>query len=588
MDPAALPELYDAGMRYRAFVELLPMATYVEQLGEASAAYISGQIFDLVGYTPAEWTADKDFFGRVLHPDDRDDVLAAFAELHKTGDPVEREYRLLARDGRTVWIHDAAVGVRDDAGHLRYAQGYMTDISERKRNEAALREVDARLREQIERVEYQALHDSLTGLPNRSLFADRAEQAIRDASRNGTGLAVMMLDLDRFKEVNDTLGHSAGDQLLVDVGTRASAALREVDTVARFGGDEFAILAPGLADPKSACALAEKLRLAVGTSLLVGDLELKIEASVGIALYPEHGADGETLVRRADAAMYVGKTTHSPVVYKDGYDGAVIARLELLSELRKALGDGELVVDFQPQTDVATGRVRRVEALVRWQHPKHGLLSPDQFLPLAEESGLIRSLTRHVLDAALRRCSEWRAQGLDLSVSVNITGSELADSEFPDEVAGLLAKWDVDPANLTLEITEQAIMVDSPERRAVLGRLRGLGIDLAMDEFGSALASLAHLRSLPISLLKIDKSFVHGMVEGGTADLVKAAIELGHSLGLQVIADGVESGEATRQLEALGCDLLQGPHVGHPERDIAGLASGDRIDRIRPVPLRSL
>jgi diguanylate cyclase (GGDEF)-like protein/PAS domain S-box-containing protein len=552
--------------RYRTLVEQLPLASYLEGLDEESAMYMSPQIVDLVGYTAEEWVADRSFFGTVLHPDDRERVLADFAAMHQTGEPLECEYRLLARDGTVVWVHDAAVVVRDEAGVPRYAQGYMIDISERKRNEEALRRSQETLKEQMRATQHQALHDALTGLANRTLFQDRAGQALRLAKRDGSGFAVMLLDLDRFKEVNDTLGHASGDRLLCEIAGRLHRALRESDTVARLGGDEFGIVAPQLSDGVSARDLADKLREAIAEPVLVGGLTIEVEASVGIAIYPDHGEDVETLIRHADVSMYVSKDTHTPIVYAADYDHHSRARLALIGELRRAIANQELVVHYQPQATAGTGEVHMVEALVRWQHPEHGLLGPDQFIPLAEQTGLIRKLTLYVLDTALAQCRAWNSEGRRLGVAVNITGRELVDLRFPDEVRKLLSKWAVQPGQLELEVTESTIMSDPPSARAVITRLSELGVSLAIDDFGSGQSSLGYLTQLPISVLKIDKSFVLKMAENpNDAAIVRAAIDLGHNLSLEVIAEGVETEDLRRRLEALGCDTLQGYCVGRPQ-----------------------
>ena len=552
--------------RYRTLVEQLPLASYLEGLDEESAMYISPQIADLVGYTSEEWVADSSFFGRVLHPDDRERVLAGFAAMHETGEPLECEYRLIARDGSVVWIHDAAVVVRDDAGVPRYAQGYMIDITERKRNEEALRRSQETLREQMRETKHQALHDALTELPNRTLFQDRAGQALRLAKRNGSGFAVMLIDLDRFKEINDTLGHASGDRLLCEVAGRLRRALRESDTVARLGGDEFGVVAPQLSDGVSARLLADKLREEIAQPMVVGGLTIEVEGSVGIALYPDHGEDVETLIRHADVSMYVSKDTHTPIVYDADYDHHSRARLALIGELRRAITNGELVVHYQPQAKAGTGDVHMVEALVRWQHPEHGLLAPDQFIPLAEQTGLIRKLTLHVLDTALAQCRVWNSEGRSLGVAVNITGRELVDLRFPDEVRKLLSKWAVQPGQLELEVTESTIMADPPSARAVIARLAELGVSLAIDDFGSGQSSLGYLTQLPISVLKIDKSFVLKMADDPSdAAIVRAAIDLGHNLSLEVIAEGVETEDLKRRLEELGCDTLQGYCVGRPQ-----------------------
>jgi diguanylate cyclase (GGDEF)-like protein/PAS domain S-box-containing protein len=558
--------LLQAEGKFRTLVEQLPLVSYVEGLDDESAMYISPQIADLVGHTAAEWVADPSFFARVLHPDDRKRVLAGFALMHESGEPLECEYRVIAHDGRVVWIHDAAVVVHDETGHPLYAQGYMIDISERKANEEALRKSHEQLREQMEKVEHQALHDDLTSLPNRTLFRDRVEQALLRARRNGSSFAVMLVDLDRFKDVNDTLGHQSGDALLTDVAARLLRTLREGDTVARLGGDEFGILATELSDAATAGLIADKLRLALGAPIAVAGLEIEVEASVGIAIFPEHGADVETLIRHADISMYVSKDTHTPIVYATEYDHNSLARLTLVGELRRALEREELVVYYQPQADAVTGEVRRVEALVRWQHPEHGLLAPDKFIPLAEQSGLIRSLTRYVLDASLCQCNTWSKEGHSVGVAVNITGRELVDLRFPDEVAELLGKWNVEPSQLELEITETTILTDPLRAHAVLTRLSELGVRLAIDDFGSGHSSLGYLKRLPINVLKIDKSFVLNLTNNTEdAVIVRSTIDLGHNLDLEVIAEGVETEEAKSRLTALGCDGLQGFLLGRPE-----------------------
>ena len=558
--------LREARTKYQALVEQLPLATYLERLDAESAMYMSPQVADLVGYTADEWTADPEFFGKVLHPEDRDRVLQAFAAMHETGDPFDGEYRLIARDGTVVWIHDAAVLVRDDAGEPAYIQGYMIDVTARRAAEDALRESQAKLEQQMREIEHQALHDALTGLPNRTLFRDRVAQALRLATRAETRLAVMLIDLDRFKEVNDTLGHHSGDLLLQEVARRLRQPLRASDTVARLGGDEFAVLAPGVRDAAEAIRLAEKLRGELASPIAIGGLALEVESSVGIALFPDHGDDVETLIRQADVSMYVSKQTHSPAVYTAENDQYSPGRLTLVADLRRALERDELVVHYQPQADAATGEIRTVEALVRWNHPECGLLGPDQFVPLAEHTGLIRPLTMYVLEAALKQCREWRDGALDLAVAVNVTGRDLLDLRFPDQVAELLEKWGLGADALELEITETTILTDPARARGVLDRLSALGVRLAIDDFGSGHSSLGYLNRLPIDVLKIDRSFVTNMGDGpDDAVIVRSTIDLGHNLGLTVVAEGVETEAVMARLAELGCDTVQGYFLSRPQ-----------------------
>jgi diguanylate cyclase (GGDEF)-like protein/PAS domain S-box-containing protein len=553
-------------LHYRTLVEQLPLASYVEQLGASSAVYISPQIADLVGYTAEEWASDPTFFGRVLHPDDRERVLAGFALMHRNGASFNCEYRLIAKDGRVVWIHDAAMIAQDESGQPAYAQGYMVDITSRKEAEAALAESQRQLREYTSRLEYQALHDALTGLPNRALFYNRAELELERARREGAGFAILLIDLDRFKHVNDTLGHLSGDELLCDVASRLRNAVRRSDTVARLGGDEFAVIAPKLADPEAASGLAEKLRDALLEPVSIGALSVEVEASVGIALFPNHGTDVETLIRRADVSMYVSKGAHSPIVYAEHFDEDSLRQLELMGELRNALDRDELTVHYQPVIDVPSGETLKVEALARWQHPERGLLLPGEFIPLAEQTGLIRAVTRYVLGSALAQCSAWKELGRQVVVSANVTGRELVDLAFPNEVANLLERWDVEPELLQLEITESSILTYRERARSVLEELAGLGLKLAVDDFGSGESSFAYLRQLPISILKVDKSYVQRMLDTPVDEaLVRSVIELGHNLGLEVVAEGVESQAIADRLATLGCDTLQGFHLGRPQ-----------------------
>jgi diguanylate cyclase (GGDEF)-like protein/PAS domain S-box-containing protein len=558
--------LAEAQARYRRMVEQLPLVTYVESLDAESALYISPQIEELAGYTAEEWVADPNFFGKVLHPDDRDHVLGEFAETHRTGDRFDGEYRIIAKDGRVVWVQDVAVRLRDDAGQPLYSQGYMVDVTARHIAEQALAESRAQLEQRMRDIEHQALHDALTDLPNRTLFHDRVDQALRTARRTGGCVCVMLIDLDRFKDVNDTLGHLSGDVLLQEVAGRLRAAVRESDTVARLGGDEFGVLATGIATAQDGIILAEKLQQALAAPVAVGGLALEVESSIGIALAPDHGSDVETLIRHADVSMYVSKGTHSPAVYCAESDHHSRVRLTLVADLRRALERKELVVYYQPQADAATGAVRTMEALVRWEHPVHGLLPPDQFVPLAEQTGLIRPLTLYMLDAALHQCAAWRNAGYDVAVAVNITGRDLLDLRFPQEVAEAIARAGTAPEALELEITESTIMTDAARARSVLVQLSELGVRLAIDDFGSGHSSLGYLKRLPIDVLKIDRSFVMNMADGSDdAVIVRSTIDLGHNLGLEVVAEGVESQEALAQLMELGCDTVQGYFLGRPQ-----------------------
>ncbi|HEX2240725.1 MAG TPA: EAL domain-containing protein [Actinomycetota bacterium] len=413
---------------------------------------------------------------------------------------------------------------------------------------------------------HQALHDYLTNLPNRTLFQDRLRQAILQSQRDGHGTTIMIIDLDRFKEINDTLGHHHGDMLLRQVGPRLHDVLRVSDTVARLGGDEFAVLLPNIGTPNAAQDVAKKIQSALERPFKVNAMSLEVEASIGITLYPEHGEDVEGLIRRADVAMYVAKEERTKIqVYSPEHDPHSPGRLALVGELRRAMRNYELDLYYQPQVDLATDRIIGVEALLRWDHPQHGLMTPGQFIPLAEQTGLIKSLSLHVLDLALKQCRHWRDDGLGLTVSVNLPAWNFVDLKLPDEVAGLLKKWNLEPADLVLEITESTIMSDRQGGGEVLTKLSEMGVGLSIDDFGTGYSSLAYLKHLPIREIKIDKSFVINMVEDeNDAKIVRSTIDLGRNLGLRVVAEGVESQEILNLLTQLGCQLGQGFFLGRP------------------------
>ena len=412
----------------------------------------------------------------------------------------------------------------------------------------------------------QSVTDTLTGLPNRRLFHDRVEQAINRARRQGERAAVMIIDLDRFKEVNDTLGHRCGDLLLEEIARRLRGALRESDTVARLGGDEFAVLLPSVPDVASAERVAIELGRVISESIVVEGVSLDTEASIGITLFPDHGTDVSELLQRADVAMYTAKSESLPLsVYGAAQDSYSPERLALVGELRRAIEQGELVLHYQPKVRLMSGELLGAEALVRWQHPERGLLPPSEFIPLAEHTTLIKPLTLYVLERALQECRRWEGDGHRLSVAVNISARNLLDAEFADAVAASLERWGLSPNRLELELTETALMGNPVRALGVLRHLGGIGVVLSIDDFGVGYTSLNQLKSLPISVLKIDRSFVLKMsTNAADAMIVRSTIDLGHNLGLQVVAEGVESQEVHDALRELGCDIGQGFHIGRP------------------------
>src|SRR3954451_1192000 len=413
---------------------------------------------------------------------------------------------------------------------------------------------------------YQATHDGLTGLPNRTLFFDRVSQAIAFSKRSGESVGMIMMDVDRFKEINDTLGHNFGDQLLIEIGRRLERTLRESDTVARLGGDEFAVkfTAP---TQKHATEVAARVRTAFDAPFVLGDVTIEVAASLGIALFPVHADDADALMKRADIAMYDAKKNHTGfAIYEAGRDEHSLRRLTLMMELRQAIARDELELYFQPKIDVVTERVVHAEALVRWKHAVHGVMRPDEFIPLAEQAGNIGLITKWAIRKAIRQCAAWQREGLDLAVAVNLSALDLLDAELPTLISGLLSEAGLPPSRLVLEITESAVMKDAAYALKVLRDLKRRGVALAIDDFGTGYSSLAHLKRLPVDELKIDKSFVQNLTESATDDLVivRSTIELGHNMGLIVIAEGVETPESWAILKRLGCDMAQGYYMSPP------------------------
>jgi diguanylate cyclase (GGDEF)-like protein/PAS domain S-box-containing protein len=435
----------------------------------------------------------------------------------------------------------------------------LRDISERKAHTDAL--------------EYQALHDALTGLPNRSLFGDRLRQALLAARRNQKMFGVLLLDLDRFKDINDALGHDRGDSLLQEVTARLRGVLRATDTIARQGGDEFAVLTTDAKHPDDVVATAKKILAALEGPFAIADQMVETGASIGTAMYPLHGDDPSTLLRRADVAMYVAKRSGGGyAVYAPEQEAQTLRRSGLAGELRRSIPQGELVLHFQPQITLATGAIHSVEALVRWNHPREGLMPPDRFIPMAEETGIIHPLTAWVIDSALAQLTKWLADGLDVSVSLNVSPRNIEDHSLEEMVARALGTFKVEPQRLTLEITEGVAMAAAAAK--ALHRLNEMGVRLALDDFGTGYSSLLYLMRLPVNEIKIDRSFVSALAsDPDSGAIVRSAVGLGHNLGLRVVAEGLQDRAAEAVLVEAGCDAAQGFLIGRPvpEREITTL-----------------
>jgi diguanylate cyclase (GGDEF)-like protein len=445
--------------------------------------------------------------------------------------------------------------------HLRLLQAMANHASVSLAN---ARLVD-RLRQEATEKEHLALHDPLTDLPNRRQLYRLLDAALAAEPQASAYTAVMMMDLDRFKEINDALGHDTGDTLLREVGERLRRQLDGRGAVARLGGDEFAMLA-GVASPEDAAALGYELLRDLEHPVHAGHLTLHPRASIGIALAPDHGQDSGTLLRRADVAMYAAKQARAGLrIYRATDDQNTPQRLALIGDLREAIERRDTLVVFQPKVDPTTGAVVGAEALSRWYHPEHGFIAPDQFVSLAEHSGLIRPLTLHVLDLSLRNCAAWHRAGHRVQIAVNLSPNTLLDDTLPDVIVRLLAQNDVPAAALTLEITESALMADPDGSLVTLDRLRSLGIKISIDDFGTGYSSLGRLRELPIDEIKIDKSFVQNAAhDQRDRALVRSTVELGHALDLRVVAEGVEDEETYAFLARTGCDIVQGYYISKP------------------------
>ncbi len=413
---------------------------------------------------------------------------------------------------------------------------------------------------------HRALHDLLTDLPNRWLFTDSVTNALEAAEHTQSGAAVMIVDLDDFKSINDTLGHQFGDRVLQLIAPRLAAALGPRGVLARLGGDEFAAVVQGVGNETDALRCAEQLLEALQRPCEIDSMVLHVGGSVGVACYPQHGRTVSELLRHADVALYCAKAEHATcAVYAKDHDDHSIDRLGLAAQLRRGIERGELVVHYQPKIPLNDANTCGVEALVRWNHPQLGCIGPDAFIPLSEQAGLIKGITELVLEAALRQCRTWRTGGLDIRFSVNVSTRTLLDHDLPATIRTLLDRYAVPPASLQLEITESRFVADLGRARTVLHALRAMGVTIAIDDFGTGFSSLSQLQQLPVDEIKIDRSFVMGMeTDGDDAVLVRSIIELGRNLGLRVTAEGVETASIQRTLRELGCDFAQGFHISRP------------------------
>ncbi|MGH2675552.1 MAG: EAL domain-containing protein [Actinomycetota bacterium] len=554
--------LRESEERYRTIVEYVPVVVYVAESGPKGVwTYASPQIERMLGYASEEWTSDPELWLRRIHPDDRDRVVSE--ELRMVEEARGRavadtviplEYRMVRRDGRVIWVRDEAFAVPDEHGRpSNLLRGVLVDITERKALE--------------ERLEHHALYDPLTGLANRVLFADRLGHALAGADRQGGTTAVLLIDVNDFKSVNDTLGHAAGDHLLVEFAERIRGSIRPTDTAARLGGDEFAILVDDLGSGEVA-SLAQRILDGLRSPFVLEGQELFLDACIGIALGGD-SRDPDRQLRDADAAMYAAKRggTGGFEIYRAESHADVLQRMGLGTELRRAVERRQFVLHYQPLVTLPMGQVVGVEALVRWNHPERGMVPPAEFIPMAEETGLILAIDRWVLGEACRQAREWaRLPGQpELGMHVNISARQLHHDGLVPMVSDVLADTGVEPRTLTLEFTEGTLMQDTEATFEILTRLRGLGVRLAIDDFGIGFSSLSYLRRLPVDVVKIDRSFVTGIAAGADEwSLARGIVRLLHSLGLETVAEGIEHAEQMAHLQALGCRYGQGFYFARP------------------------
>ena len=451
-----------------------------------------------------------------------------------------------------VWLSISLV--RDKRGNPEYHIASFSDITERKQQEA--------------QIEHLAFHDLLTGLPNRRLLIDRIQVAIAQAARDANGLALLFVDLDRFKTINDSLGHQAGDQLLRLVGERLKSWVRSGDTVSRVGGDEFIVLCPNCDSPEDASSLGDKLLGAIAQPYQIDDTELVITASIGIALYPDNGADANSLIGNADVAMYLAKENdrNNYQFYSPELNARNLERLQMELRLRHALEEGEFLLYFQPQIDARDGKIVGAEALIRWLEPELGLIPPGRFIPLAEETGQIQAIGEWVLQQSCRHLKKWQEMGLtNLPIAINLSARQFKQSSFVDTIGQTMAEHELPAHLLELELTESMLMKDVPQTTAKLNQLKKMGFRISIDDFGTGFSSLNYLRHFPLDVLKIDQSFVRELFDEGAAlAIIESIIALARSLGMRTVAEGVETAEQRAILESSGCDILQGYLISRP------------------------
>jgi len=488
----------------------------------------------------------------ILKPEYTDELtLKRLWDTIKAGGIWKGEVRNQTKDGGLSWERACISPVVSENKKITHYVAVLEDITKEK--------------EQKEAFEYMAMHDALTSLPNRTLFFNRLEQAISIAKREEKSLAVMLMDLDDFKEINDSLGHHVGDRVLREIGVRLTQVIRSGDTVARMGGDEFLILMPS-ANEQECITLMNRIISKLKKPFALENLSVELGVSIGLSLYPEDGDNADLLLQHADVAMYTAKNSpESYARYNKSLGEGILNRLELASDFRAAIEENQFLLHYQPLINIKTGLADKVEVLIRWQHPERGLLYPDAFISLAEQTGYMCKTTTWVINNAFQQLSKWKQSDHDLGMSINVSVVDLFDLGLPELIKRNSKYFNIEPSRITLEITESVLMMYTQKSLDVLTTLRNIGVSISIDDFGTGYSSLQHLKELPVAELKIDKSFVMDMIKDeDDAVIVRSTIDLAHNLGLSVVAEGIESQEIFDILEVLGCDYGQGFHIARP------------------------
>jgi diguanylate cyclase (GGDEF)-like protein/PAS domain S-box-containing protein len=544
--------LRDSEENFRQLAGNIPEIFWMTDAGQRSLIYLSPAYEAITGRSTDEVRRDPRRWLDAVHPDDRERVRAARKAIPDSD--YDLEYRVLTADGRTRWIHDQAFPVRDGEGRVYRIAGISSDVTQRKEAE--------------EKLVYLAHYDGLTGLPNRTLFQDRLEQTLAQAGRRGWLVAVMFIDLDRFKIANDTLGHSAGDQLLKQVAQRLSDCVRTGDTVGRFGGDEFGLILSDLRNAEDARLVAQKVLAVFGRPFLIEGNEVYVTASIGISMYPPDSTDGEALMKNADAAMYRAKESgrNAFQFFTREMNERALRRLDLENSLRRALERGEFLLYYQPKASLKTGELTGFEALLRWQRPGHGLVPPNEFVPLLEDTGLIVPVGEWVLASACRQMRQWQLAGVQpVPIAVNLAARQFASTNLGATVKRIIDEHGVDPRYIELELTESSLMINTEEAVQTLSYLKSLGLRLSIDDLGTGYSSLSYLKRFPIDALKIDRSFVRDITtDVDDATITRAVIGMAHNLELKVVAEGVENQAQIAFLSANDCDEIQGYYLSRP------------------------